>query len=353
MSIDSKIEKVYKDMSGSTAKNRLTIQISFAVKLIVDIYSIEDFTIFLDCIEDVAVKTISAGNEKITLYQIKSKKNSTFTLNYMIAEEWLQKLYKHTQEFAGLDYEIALVSNTEITDGGTVLFPNEKSSISSDIIDEDNARLTKIKKCISKNENIDLEKVDLSNFYVIKTNLHTDTHKDQARQIFSDFIANIDPNAEYSKIKAFFIALYDTLDAKFNCEINPKNTDFNEITQKKGYTKNEFEQALQAFLNSSIPKNSELFSLLNITSISEQREIVAGRGSFLMDLVKMDEPFKILLSELLGFINNANTSTLIKSCVDYVFTNEKISPIYKTPSYIKFATAYMYYQFINGGIISE
>lgn len=37
MSIDSKIEKVYKDMSGSTAKNRLTIQISFAVKLIVDI----------------------------------------------------------------------------------------------------------------------------------------------------------------------------------------------------------------------------------------------------------------------------------------------------------------------------
>lgn len=353
MSIDSKIEKVYKDMSGSTAKNRLTIQISFAVKLIVDIYSIEDFTIFLDCIEDVAVKTISAGNEQITLYQVKSKKNSTFTLNYIITEEWLQKLYKHTQEFAGLDYEIALVSNTEITDGGAVLFPNEKSSIPSDIIDEDNARLTKIKKCISENENIDLEKVDLSNFYVIKTNLHTDTHKDQARQIFSDFIAHIDPNAEYSKIKAFFITLYDTLDAKFNCEINPKNTDLNEITQKKGYTKNEFEQALHAFLNRSIPKNSELFSLLNITSISEQREIIAGRGSFLMDLVKNDEPFKILLSELLDFINNASTSTLIKSCVDYVFTNEKISPIYKTPSYIKFATAYMYYQFINGGIISE
>ena len=72
-----------------------------------------------------------------------------------------------------------------------------------------------------------------------------------------------------------------------------------------------------------------------------------------MDLVKRDEPFKILLSELLGLISNANTSILIKSCVDYVFTNEKISPIYKTPSYIKFATAYMYYQFINGGIISE
>ena len=38
MGIDAQIEKIYKDMSGSISKNRLTIQLSFAIQLIVDLY---------------------------------------------------------------------------------------------------------------------------------------------------------------------------------------------------------------------------------------------------------------------------------------------------------------------------
>ena len=351
MEIDSQIEKIHKDMSGSIAKNRLTIQLSYAVKLIVDLYSVEDFTIFLDCIEDIAVKTISSGSEKINLYQIKTSKNKTFTLHYIIKEEWFQKLYKHTHEFAGLNFEIALVSNAEIIDNGTSIFPNEKSKLISDIAD--NSSLSKIKECISLTEKIPLDEVNLTNFYVVKTNLYCDTHKEQALQLFSDFIANIDPHAEYSKIKAFFATLYDTLDSRFNCEIDPRNTNIAEITLKKGYTKKQFEQDLQTFLNGSIPKNTDLFSLLNITSASDQREIFMNRSAFLMDLLKKDEPFKIFFSELMGYVKNENCNMLIKNCVDYVFTNEKISPIYKHPGYIKFATAFIYYQFINGGTIGE
>ncbi len=354
MGIDSQIEKVYKDMSGSIAKNRLTIQLSYAIKLIVDLYSVEDFTVFLDCIEDVAVKTISNGSEKLFLYQIKTKSRGHFGLNYIIDEKWFEKLYKHTHEFTGLDYEIALVSNVDIKDS-QIIFPNERSNIIDDIVEkanakEDKKRLYRIKKCISDNENIPIEEVDLSKFYVINSNLHSDTHKDQALKIFEDFIVSIDQNAELIKTKAFFTALYDTLDSRFNNEINPDTTDFDEIVRKKGYTKNEFQQSLTAYMNGSIPKNTELYSLLGITSVAEQKEMAIQRPQFLMDLTKRDEPFKVFLSEILGYVSQSNTQTLIRDCVDFVYQNTKISPIYKNQGYIKFATAFIYYKHINGGI---
>lgn len=353
MGVDAQIERVYKDMSGSIAKNRLTIQLSFAIKLIVDLYSVEDYTVFIDCIEDIAVKKVNNGTEELLLYQVKTKSSGELALSYIINQKWFEKLYKHTHEFSGLNYEIALVSNVDVKDG-QIIFPNERTRIIEDIVEkanteEDKKRLYRIKKCISDNEKIPIEKVDLSRFYFIKSNLHCDTHKEQALKIFEDFIVSIDRNAELMKTKAFFTALYDTLDSRFNNEINPETTDFDEIVREKGYTKNEFKQSLTAYLNESIPKNSELYTLLGIISIAEQREMAEQRPQFLMDLTKRDEPFKIFLSEVLYYVSNGNTQTLIHDSVDYVYQNKKISPIYQNRGYIKFATAFIYYKHINGG----
>lgn len=351
MGIDAQIEKIYKDMSGSIAKNRLTIQLSFAIQLIVDLYSVEEFTIFMDCIEDIAVKTVDNEQEKLFMYQVKTKKNGEFSLNYIINQKWFEKLYKHTNEFIGVDYEMALVSNVDVKEG-QIIFPNERTKIDEEIVEKKDAkenekRLYRIKKCISDNERIPIEEVDLSRFYFIKSNLHCDTHKEQALKKFEEFIIGIDKNAELIKTKAFFTALYDTLDSRFNNEINPETTDIVEIVRKKGYTKGEFKDSLTAYLNESIPKNSELYSLLNITSIAEQKEIAAQRPQFLMDLTKRDEPFKILWDEVLDYIRNNDTQTLIKNSVDFVYQNKKISPIYKNQGYIKFATAFIYYKYIN------
>lgn len=47
------------------------------------------------------------------------------------------------------------------------------------------------------------------------------------------------------------------------------------------------------------------------------------------------------------YIRNNDTQTLIKNSVDFVYQNKKISPIYKNQGYIKFATAFIYYKYIN------
>lgn len=54
MSLDGIIANTNKEIAGSRTKNRLTVQISYAIQLIMDFYP-TDFLIMMDYIEDVAV----------------------------------------------------------------------------------------------------------------------------------------------------------------------------------------------------------------------------------------------------------------------------------------------------------
>ena len=358
MSIDKTIEKTYKDMSGSIAKNRLTIQISYAIQLIIDLYSVQDYTVFLDCLEDVAVKVNNENSEKIYLYQIKTKNKSNISLNHVISEKWLEQLYAVSKNFKDFDYESALVVNTDISEKGQAIFANSKSNFEKNLIEkpdvqDDKKIINRIKQCISESEGISISEVDLSKFFFIKTDLHTTFHKNQALLLFNEFIGRIDSHAELAKVKAFFRVLYDTLDTRFNNEINPKNTDYKEIASKKGYTKEEFISSVKSYMQESIPKNTELFNLLNVRSVGEQKEFSLFRPKFLMDLTNNDEPFKIFIEEINLFVKNSKDVDLLNNCVEYISSKSNISSIYKEAGYIKFATAYVYYNYINGGEISE
>ena len=354
MSINKNIEMQFKEMSGSTAKNRLSIQTSYAIKLLVDFYELDDYVIFLDCIEDVAVKIIDSGEEKIYLYQIKTKKNGGFTLTHIIKEKWLEKLYKHKDTYDGSNYEISLVVNEFVGTKSSKIFANEKSNMETELLDHfvknvktDN--LMMIKKAIASAEKIDEKHVDLTNFYFIKTHFHLDTHKEQAQRIISDFIEKIDPNAEVAKVRGLFKALYDTLDDRFNFELEPENTNYDEIERKKGFAKTEFKSAINAYASNSIPKSSELFMLLGVNTVACQRNMSVNRNQFLMDLCKKDASFKDFIIEVDSFLKTTTTELLLADGFDSLMENEKVSTIYKNEGYIKFAIAYRYKIIIDGG----
>ena len=54
MSLSDIISGTHKEIAGSRTKNRLTVQISYAIQLIMEFYS-TDFLIMMDYIEDVSV----------------------------------------------------------------------------------------------------------------------------------------------------------------------------------------------------------------------------------------------------------------------------------------------------------
>jgi len=355
MNINERIEKQFKDKSGSVAKNRLTLQISYAVKLLVEYYHFNDFVIFLDCIEDVAVKTVLNGSEKIWLYQIKTK-NGSFTITNVLNEEWLQKLYRHKQQYLGCDFEASLVVNEFIKgENKSPLFANAKSKIETDVCEYDKKggrtqNLELIKQRISESEGVPLAAIDLSDFYFIKTDLHLNTHKDQALKIISDFIEDIDPSAEAAKIRAFFNALYGELDDRFNYELEPRNSDYDEIQTKKGFVKKEFERAIEIYLNGAIPKPSELFSILGITNAKEQKDIASRRSQFLMDSTRQDSTFKVLLSVIDEYIVNSDTNKFLDDGIDFIQDSGRVSPIYTDVPYMKYALLHRYKMFLDGRV---
>ena len=72
MSLTDLIESNRKEISGSRTKNRLTVQISYAIQLIMDFYSVENI-ILMDYIEDISVICTPDDPTSIHLYQIKER----------------------------------------------------------------------------------------------------------------------------------------------------------------------------------------------------------------------------------------------------------------------------------------
>ena len=133
MSLDGIIANTNKEIAGSRTKNRLTVQISYAIQLIMDFYP-TDFLIMMDYIEDVAVISDPAQPSAIHLYQVKTKSSDKqYMLSAVIRDKWFQKLYANAQKYEHYLGSASIVCNTDIvtslTKSKTEVFPNAKTAL--------------------------------------------------------------------------------------------------------------------------------------------------------------------------------------------------------------------------------
>ena len=86
MSLKDMISESQKEIAGSRTKNRLTVQVSYAIQLIMDFYS-TDFLVMMDYIEDISIICNPDAPSEIHLYQVKTKssdKQMNGIKNYII-----------------------------------------------------------------------------------------------------------------------------------------------------------------------------------------------------------------------------------------------------------------------------
>ena len=69
MSLKDRISESQKEIAGSRTKNRLTVQISYAIQLIMDFYS-TDFLVMMDYIEDVSITQTSHSHKCLCTLKI-------------------------------------------------------------------------------------------------------------------------------------------------------------------------------------------------------------------------------------------------------------------------------------------
>lgn len=352
MSLDSIISGTHKEIVGSRTKNRLTVQISYAIQLIMDFYS-TDFLVMMDYIEDISIITDPENPAAIHLYQVKTKSSDKqYRMTTVINEKWFQKLYRNAQKYGEYVGSASVVCNTDVvSSSGVEVFPNEKTALNDAAIQ---TNTKKLRKAIATDQGVDEKDIDLSKFFFVRTTLSTKGHKEEAEHQFQNFLFKQDPDLQVATAKSIFSFLYGKLDTKFNNEISDICTDTQEIYTKKGLTSAEIKDLISCGLAVQIPSKEQLFSEFNIRSIQSKRKY-----SSCYSRIKID-----MYSDSIGFINLKKiiARTIAITCsedvddfpslLDEVYTkiaeDEAISTVYKDEHYLKMLIMILSFKYCNG-----
>ena len=352
VSLREQIELNKNDISGSRTKNRLTVQISYAMQLIMEYYSM-DYAILMDYVEDVVIIENPDEPTGIHLYQVKTKStDKQYLLTTVIKDEWFQKLYKNAQKYAGNVNEAALVCNTDIINNKENIFANEHNCL-EDI--KDNANIKKIVKAIADDLNIAEGEVDLSKFYFVKSNLSTKGHKDEVEHQFENFLLEEDSGLQITTARAIFRIIYDELDARFNWELDENCSDINEIYKKKGLVSNSIRNVITTGLAVQLPNTNQLFEKFQIKSVREMREYSQRYPMIKMDMFSKKEVLINTKKHIVAYIDDAVNSgfdefpvilgVVYEKCIE----DANIPSSYSEEYYLKLLIMLLAYKYCYGG----
>lgn len=353
MSLENVIASSTKEIAGSRTKNRLTIQISYAIQLIMEFYS-TDFIVMMDYIEDVAVICDPDNPSAIHMYQIKTKSaDKQYRLSAVIKDEWFQKLYANALKYEGYLGSATLVCNTDIiSSNNTQVFPNGKTSLDDVTIKKN---IDTIKEAIAKDQGIDVGLVDLSNFYFIRTYISTKGHKEEVEHTFENFLLDLDESLQVATVKSIYKLLYNELDEKFNQEISENCTDINEIYDKKGFSSENIKNIIECGLSIQIPELDKLFSEFEIKTVSEKRNCTLNYSKIKRDMFSNMGVFVELKKHICSTIQEVNESGvddlpgLFSEVYTHLINSGKVLSVYSDEYYLKTLIMVLIYKYCYGG----
>lgn len=234
--------------SGSIAYNRLDMQVSQALHLAIEIYNDLDFLLVLDHYDDITLFDDALNADTVSYYQMKTT-DLSFTLNTIIKEDWIGKLYAHLRQTDVFIKELGLITNCPIKLENKSLLYAEKTPF----LRFDQATIDRITNDIADKYGIAVEDVDLSKFAHIKTTLSIDRHKDIVEKETGDFLASKYPEIKHETIKTIFSSVVSLLTKAQEYERLPEDASLEEVTAKKGFTKETFDKIISTAIKISIP----------------------------------------------------------------------------------------------------
>ena len=352
MSLKERIELNKNEIAGSRTKNRLTVQISYAMQLIMEYYSM-DYVILMDYIEDVAIIENPNDPSGLHLYQVKTKStDKQYALTTVIKDEWFQKLYRNALKYEGYVNEAALVCNTDIVNKQQNVFANKKTSL-SDMEEDPNVK--KIVKAIAKDLDISEQEVDLSQIFFVKSNLSTKGHKDEVEYQFENFLLKEDSNLQVATARAIFKAVYDELDYKFNWEMDENCSDITEIFKMKGVNSTDINNVISTGLAIQLPDAKILFDIFDIKSIKDIREYRQRYSQIKMDMFPKKEVLINTRKTIISLIEESVASgvegfpELLTDVYDKCKNEECIPTAYSEEYYLKLLVMLLIYKYCYGG----
>lgn len=229
-----------RENTGSMSSNRLHMQISFAMMKLLELFKQEDFTIVMDCIDDVAIFITTPSSSQIITYQIKTKdeKSQTFELKALAGKNVFNKLYDHIEKLDTYVKEIYLVTNRplkykqELVDAEHIRFLDLSDEIKEVITDN-----------MSKSESYIIK--GLSEKFVYSfIELSPHSHKKVTEAKLIDFLVEENIDVTLTAAKALYRTILDIFLTKQDHEFSLQD-EITTVLNKKSYSKQEFEGLLE------------------------------------------------------------------------------------------------------------
>lgn len=229
-----------RENTGSMSSNRLHMQISFALMKLLELFRQEDFTIVMDCIDDVAIFNTTSSGSNIITYQIKTKdeKSQTFELKALAGKNVFYKLYDHIEKLDTFVKEVYLITNRPL-------------KYKQELVDAEHILLKDLSEDIKKVITDNMSQSDLFNvkglsdkFVYSFIELSSYSHKKVAEAKLIDFLVDEKIDVTLTAAKALYRTILDILLTKQDHEFSLQD-EIETVLNKKSYSKQEFEELLK------------------------------------------------------------------------------------------------------------
>ena len=299
-------KKIVEDTaSGSLAYNRLDMQVSQAIHMAIELFDKADFLFVLDHYDDITIFDDENYPAMVSYYQLKTNEES-ITINTVINEKWLPKLYLHLQNSSWPVHEIGLITNCilKITKSKKENIPEQTfASGKTPIENFDPITISKIKNTIGGALSLPVKDVDLSHFVHMRTTLTLAEHRNNAEQSFNHFLHKTYPNISLDMAKTIFNTLIDLLSRCQSHEGLTKDSDFETVRKNKGISKNDFSRVIDSALLVCIPAFDEIKQWSNYIE-TEAKELSLAYAQVVIDQQRNKDSQKKLFVKINEFVGS-------------------------------------------------
>ncbi|MCY1714017.1 dsDNA nuclease domain-containing protein [Caproiciproducens galactitolivorans] len=234
--------------SGSLAYNRLDMQVSQVFHLAIELYDTSDYLMVLDHEDDITIYDDQLLHDSVSFYQMKTKDDS-ISLTTAITEGWLEKLYSHMDTPDVFVKELGLITNCPLKLDRQLL-----SADRTPFGDFGQTHIQAIKTDIARRRGIALDDVDLSKMVHMRTTLSIDAHQRIVSDEASDFLVRRFPQIKVQVVKTIVAAVFDVLGRRQAYERLPENASYEEVANKKGFSRTMFDRIIRASMKVNIPE---------------------------------------------------------------------------------------------------
>lgn len=298
--------------SGSRAYNRLDMQASQSLHMVLELYDKFNFEIIEDYYDDITILNLDKDPLVVSYYQMKTS-DHVITIDSAIKKDWLVKMQRQMERPEGwIVKELGLITNTPLKVIFKVQGENGKSIAHTVEYKDPHTPFSKFDKSVQNRIINDIaakcgiptEEVDLSKFVHVHTTLSIERHRDIVEKEMSDFLFCKNRHITIDTVKGIYQTVMEILTKKQAYEELSEDAPSEDVRKWKGVSRDDFSRIIDKSILLSVPSFPDVRKFLQMKDNDERELSVSNSYSRIVSdsMNSSDKSFSAIFDLTLEFI---------------------------------------------------